>query len=170
MGRDGKMGVLDGAPLEQVYLIADMHIEAPAQSVWAMVGAFADPALGKGFVSHVTLEGEGVGAVRTLHMTDNITGGVVSERQTGRDDRGMYYAYELDDPGDMPFTDYYGSAHVAPIDETSCRVIWLNRYRTSALLVREMKAQSRLLLELIEENLKAALETPAADDKIEENN
>ena len=163
MGRDGEMGVLKEGPLEQVYLIADMKIQAPAQNVWAMVGAFADPALGKGFVSHVTVEGEGVGAVRTLHMTDNITGGVVLERQTGRDDRGMYYAYELVDPGDMPFTDYYGSAHVAPVDENNCRVIWLNRYRTSPKLAQEMKAQSRLLLELIEKNLKEALEAPVAE-------
>lgn len=161
MGRDGEMGVLSDPPLEQVYIIADMHIKASAQRVWAMVGAFADPALGKGFVSHVTLEGEGVGAVRTLHMTGNITGGVVRERQSGRDDRGMYYAYELDDPGDMPFTDYYGSAQVAPIDETNCRVIWLNRYRTSASQLHDMKAQSRLLLELIEKNLKESLEAPA---------
>lgn len=158
MGRDGQMGILSERSQEQVYIIADMHIRAPAQQVWAMVGAFADPALGKGFVSHVTLEGEGVGAVRTLHMTDNITGGVVIERQTGRDERGMYYAYELVDPGDMPFTDYYGSAQVAPVDSASCRVIWLNRYRTQASRGDEMKAQSRLLLELIEKNLKEALE------------
>lgn len=163
MGRDGEMGVLNESPLEQVYIIADMHINAPAQDVWAMVGAFADPALGKGFVSHVTLEGEGVGAVRTLHLKDNITGGVVMERQTGRDDRGMYYAYELADPGDMPFTDYYGSAQVAPVDHSSCRVIWLNRYRTSSSRVSEMRTQSRLLLELIERNLKEALEVTASD-------
>lgn len=168
MGRDGEMGVLSEDPLRQVYLIADMRIRAPARDVWAMVGAFADPALGKGFVSRVTVEGEGVGAVRTLYMTDDIAGGVVRERQTGRDDRGMYYAYELADPGDMPFTDYYGSAQVAPVDDESCRVIWLNRYRTPAARVDEMKMQSRLLLELIERNLKEALEASARDKKVEE--
>lgn len=151
------MGVLDDNDLEQVHIFADMAIDAPAEDVWRLVGAFADPALGKGFVSHVTLEGEGVGAIRGLHLTDNVRGGVVLERQTARDDRGYYYAYELVDPGDIPVTDYYGSAQVAAVDENSCRVIWLNRYRTQRSLAADMRKQSTLLLELIERNIKEEL-------------
>lgn len=152
------MGVLGEGPLEQVYITADMSINASAQEVWAIVGDFFNPALGKGFVSHVTAEGEGIGAIRTLHLTDNVVGGQVRERQTGRDDRGMYYAFELVDTGGIPFTDYYASAHVAPVDEKNCRLIWLNRYKTSAYNVKEMKAQSRMLLEMVERNLTEAME------------
>jgi hypothetical protein len=134
-----------------------MAINAPAKDVWALVGAFGYPALGKGFVSDVTCEGNGVGAVRTLHLLPHLGGGKVVERQTARDDRGYYYAYELDDPGALPFVDYYASAQVAPVDENSCRVIWLNRYRTDETLVDDMREQSRALLEMIEANLKSEL-------------
>lgn len=151
------MGVLDETPLEQVYITADMAIGAPARDVWSIVGAFGEPTLGKGFVSKVTVEGEGVGAVRTLHLTGGFIGDIVRERQTGRDDRGMYYAFELIDTGGIPFTDYYACAHVIPVDEKSCRLLWLNRYRAAPSVVTDMKTQSRKLLQLVERNLIEAL-------------
>jgi hypothetical protein len=146
--------------LEQVHIVADMAIEAPAEDVWRIVGAFGDPALGKGFLSGVSCEGEGVGALRTLHLLAELGGGDVVERQTARDDRGRYYAYELEDPGALPFVDYYASAQVAPVDKARCRVIWLNRYKTDAALVDDMRRQSLSLLDMIEANLKSELAAP----------
>ncbi|WP_425409906.1 SRPBCC family protein [Hyphococcus sp.] len=151
------MVVLDETTLEQVYITADMAIDAPSQDVWSIVGAFGEPTLGKGFVTKVELEGEGVGAVRTLYLTNDVVGDVVRERQTGRDERGMYYAFELIDTGGIPFTDYYACAHVVPVDENSCRLLWLNRYRAAPAAVADMKAQSHKLLQLVERNLKEAL-------------
>lgn len=143
--------------LEQIHILADMRVDAPAKDVWAIVGAFSSPALGNGFLLGVTGEGEGVGALRTLHLLPELGGGKVVERQTARDDRGYYYAYELDDPGVLPLVDYYASAQVAPVDEGRCRVIWLNRYKVEPVLVLDMRKQSVTLLEMIEANLKAEL-------------
>lgn len=143
--------------LQQVYIVADMAFNAPAQRVWALVGAFADKRLAKGFVSDVTGTGSGVGAKRILHLLPDYGGGEVHERQAARDEKGLYYAYELDNPGALPFEDYYGSAQVVPVTEGSCRVVWLNRYRTAAELVTDMRAQSYALLDLIQTNLDSEL-------------
>lgn len=143
--------------LQQVYIVADMAFDAPAQRVWALVGAFADKRLAKGFVSDVTGTGSGVGAKRVLHLLADYGGGQVRERQTARDEKGLYYAYELDDPGALPFDDYYGSAQVVPVTDDSCRVVWLNRYRTAPELVADMRVQSYALLNLIETNLNSEL-------------
>ena len=143
--------------LEPVHIVADMAIEAPAAEVWRFVGAFDDAALGQGFVSAVTSVGEGVGALRTLHLLPAFGGGKVVERQTARDDKGYYYAYELEDPAGLPFVDYYASALVASADPASCRVIWLNRYFTDAAAVNDMRKQSLAILEAIETNLRTAL-------------
>ena len=154
-GASWRAGLSKVAELEQVYIIADMSVDARASDVWAVIGAFSDPALGKGFVSDVTGEGEGVGALRTLHLLPELGGGKVVERQTARDDRGYYYAYELEDPGGLPFVDYYASAQVAPVDANRCRVIWINRYRVEAERAHDMRKQSAMLLEMIEANLKS---------------
>lgn len=157
MGDHGELVVLAAMELEEVYIIADMAIDAPAEDVWRIIGVFDNPSLGDGFLSSLTSNGEGVGALRTLHILPAFGGGTVVERQTARDDRGYYYAYELEDPGALPFVDYYASVQVAPASAKTCRVIWLNRYKTEAARIGDMRAQSLNLLQMIETNLNAEL-------------
>ena len=102
------------------------------------------------------MQGDGVGALRTLHLAPEGAGTVV-ERQTARDERGMYYAYELADRGPMPMADYYGTAQVIPVSANQCRLVWTNRYRPDGTPAEALRAQSLQTLEILESNLKDML-------------
>ncbi|MEL7028564.1 MAG: SRPBCC family protein [Pseudomonadota bacterium] len=143
--------------MQPVFILSDIALDAPASDVWDIVGDFCSDILGEGFVLKIEGEGNFQGALRTLHLHPDYGGGTVVERQVVRDDRGYYYSYELADPGPMPFKDYYGSAHVVPNSEATCRVIWTNRYRAPSELREPMMQQSKLLLVKIEESLRKAL-------------
>ncbi|MEX0838517.1 MAG: SRPBCC family protein, partial [Parvibaculum sp.] len=98
-----------------------------------------------------------VGALRTLHLAPERGGGTVVERQSARDERGMYYAYELADRGPMPMADYYGTAQVIPTSADQCKLVWTNRYRPDGAPAEALRAQSLQTLEILERNLKAML-------------
>jgi hypothetical protein len=149
-------------PSELVHIVADHALTVGAPEAWAIIGNFGDAtALGDGFVLRVDSLGEGVGATRTLHLLPEMGGGKVVERQAARDEAGMYYAYELADAGPLPMLDYYGSVHVIPVSANACRVTWTNRYRVAdAAGIEAMRAQSLMILESIERNLRVALGLP----------
>lgn len=126
-----------------------------------MIGDFHNQRIGLGFVERVTGTGEGVGALRTLHLATEYGGGTVIERQVARDDAGFYYAYELDDSGPLPFEDYRGSVHVVGTAKDRSQVIWTNRYSAPADLAPTLRAQSLAILAVIENNTKALFDRPA---------
>jgi hypothetical protein len=146
------------AGLVPVHLHADYTLDAPVERVWPVLGDFRHPELGRGFLAGVTGEGEGVGALRTLHLGDELGGGEVVERQTDRDDDGYYYAYELVGDVPLPIDHYYATVHAIPVSAESTRVIWTNRYHVPADEADEQVKRSRSFLDLIEVNLRRVLE------------
>ncbi|MEQ9228538.1 MAG: SRPBCC family protein [Parvibaculum sp.] len=143
----------------RIDIMVVMAFDAPAERVWAVVGDYGDTSgeFGSGFVAAVEVQGEGVGALRTLHLAPDRGGGTVVERQTARDERGMYYAYELAERGPMPVTEYYGTAQVIPVSATSCKLVWTNRYRPDGAPAEALRAQSLETLDILERNLKGML-------------
>ncbi len=142
-----------------VFILVDFEIAASSERVWRLIGDFANGGfIGRGFITHMTANGNHVGATRTLHLLKETGGGEVIERQAARDEQGMYYSYVLDDPGPLPIDDYFGSVHVVPVGADTSRVTWTNRYRVrDVAVVDAMRAQSRSILELIEANTREAL-------------
>jgi hypothetical protein len=143
----------------RVDIMVVMAFDAPAEAVWSIVGDYGDASgdFGRGFVAGVEVQGEGVGALRTLHLVPERGGGSVVERQAARDERGMYYAYELADRGPMPVTEYYGTAQVIPTSPTGCNLVWTNRYRPDGAPADALRAQSLETLHILETNLRTML-------------
>ncbi|MEQ8380072.1 SRPBCC family protein [Parvibaculum sp.] len=144
---------------ERVDIMRVMEFDASAERVWSVVGDYGDTSgeFGRGFISGVDVQGAGVGALRTLHLLPERGGGKVVERQTARDERGMYYAYELADRGPMPVRDYYGTAQVIAVSDDASRLVWTNRYMTDGAPADAMRAQSLETLDILERNLKRML-------------
>jgi hypothetical protein len=143
----------------RVDIMVVMAFDAPAARVWSIVGDYGDTSgeFGRGFITGVEVEGSGVGALRKLHLDPARGGGDVIERQTARDERGMYYAYELADRGPMPVTDYYGTAQVIATSATTSELVWTNRYNADGVPVDAIRAQSLDTLTILERNLKDML-------------
>lgn len=145
---------------ERVDIMRVMAFDVPAEKVWAVVGDYGDTSgeFGRGFITGVDVQGAGVGALRTLHLVPERGGGTVVERQAARDERGMYYAYELADRGPMPVRDYYGTAQVIAVSSSACNLVWTNRYITDGAPADLMRAQSLETLDVLERNLKRMLQ------------
>lgn len=143
--------------LVPVHLHAQFVVEASIERVWAVLGDFRHPELGAGFLKGISGEGAGVGASRILHLTDDLGGGDISEVQSGRDDNGYYYAYELVGEVPYPINAYYATVHAVPLSAERTMVIWTNRYHVTAEHEDEQRARSRSFLELIETNLRRIL-------------
>jgi len=68
------------------------EIDAPAVDVWKVVGDFGGIGRFMDDIESVDVEGEGVGAVRTLHLAD---GARVVETLTAWDGEAMRYSYSI---------------------------------------------------------------------------
>lgn len=98
-------------------------IDAPAARVWEMVGDFGGLAR-IGLVPSCTLEGEGVGAVRTLDMG----GSVVRERLEAHDDTGRTLTYSMVETGPLPVGNYRSTIRVLEDGPQRCILDWSGEF------------------------------------------
>jgi len=97
-----------------------LTIHAPASQVWERISDYNGMANWHPAVEGSSMEGEGVGAVRTLTITGM---GKAIERLDRQDDAARsldYSASELP----LPIRDYKGTMSVKADGETSCNVTW----------------------------------------------
>ncbi len=104
------------------------RIEAPADTVWALVGDFGGTALTQGYVERVELTGQGVGAVRTYHTVARLGGAPVRQRLERLDPVDRVITYRMIDNGSVPWTDYTGTIRVTPCGPDACAVSMHLRY------------------------------------------
>jgi hypothetical protein len=97
-----------------------VRIPAPADEVWPIVRDFGSIADWTPPITDAALDGEGVGAERTLTLAD---GGQVVERLEALDDEARTLRYSIVD-GPLPVTGYEGTFSVAAIDDATCEVTW----------------------------------------------
>lgn len=95
-------------------------IDAPAAKVWAALSDFNGlPKFAKG-ITESAVEGDGVGAVRTIKTVDGRT---IKERLEKLDADGMALCYSIVEPP-MPFDNYRATIVVIPAGENACQVQW----------------------------------------------
>jgi len=101
-------------------LVRSIKLSAPAEEVWGRIGPFGALADWHPAIDRCTVEGEGVGAVRTLRI---MGGAEVKERLEAQDDGARSATYAgVEIP--LPVTDYRGTLTVAPEPDGGCTVTW----------------------------------------------
>ena len=102
----------------QVALSAE--ISAPAHEVWETVRDFKDPGKYLDAVADCKMEGNGVGAVRTV----NIHGGAFGiERMVHLDEDNRTIAYAITDSS-LPLSGYIAVMHVRELGADTCELEW----------------------------------------------
>jgi len=100
-------------------------IAAPAAKVWALLGDFGGiMKWGGTMLQSCTVEGSGVGAVRTVGL------GAVSiqERCEAYDAAGRSLTYSIIGKSPIPIKNYLSTCKVVEIGANECRVDWNGRF------------------------------------------
>jgi hypothetical protein len=100
-----------------LHVIATTDIDASADTVWALAGAFDRLDRWVPHVSGLLCAGQGVGAVRRF----TVGGHTMEERQVARDESNRSYSYRLLE-GPLPVADYEATITVEPLDAFGARV------------------------------------------------
>jgi hypothetical protein len=128
-------------------------IAASPDKVWGVVRDFGN--LEWGGISGTTLEGEGVGAVRTFTARGTL---VVRERLEALDELGRALTYSILEPSGIPWT-----GHLARIEITSqdggTAVTWSGRFEPTTLSEDQVAGIVRGIFENGIANLKRACES-----------
>lgn len=95
-------------------------ITANAQDVFKVLGDFGRIKVG-GAITAFELEGDGVGAVRTITMGD----GQVIERLDEYDSERLVFGYSiLNEDNPLPVSNYSAHVEITANDENTCTVNW----------------------------------------------
>ncbi|MCB1644828.1 MAG: SRPBCC family protein [Pseudomonadales bacterium] len=99
-------------------------VNADASAVWGNVGNFGGIEVG-GPVTAFDLEGEGVGAVRTISMGP----ARIVERLEAYDDAAMALKYAIiNDDCPLPVSNYSATINVAANADGGCTVTWVGNF------------------------------------------
>jgi len=99
-------------------------IAKPAANVWKLIGGFNDLTNWAPGVNKSELEGQGVGAVRTLTLAQ---GGTIKEKLEAHDPAGMSYSYTIVS-GPLPVSNYHSTLRVIADGAAACKVEWSSRF------------------------------------------
>ena len=97
------------------------EIAAPAAKVWELVRDFGDVGKWAAGVESCTVEGEGVGAVRTLGMPGGLS---LQEKLESFDDAGRTFGYAIIGDNPLPFRDYHSVVTVEEKGAARCIYTW----------------------------------------------
>jgi len=106
-------------------VVVQRRIAAPAQRVWQILSEFGGLAAWNPGIESCSVEGEGIGAVRTIGMAGGFS---LQERLEAHDPEAHHYAYSIVGEPPLPFGDYLSNVRVEPEGEGACRVDWRGRF------------------------------------------
>ena len=112
------------------------RINASAADVWEIVRDFNGVAEWIGPVVESTMEGEGVGAVRTVILEG---GAEVQERLEALDDHDKSLTYSIV-ASPLPISDYLSTIKVSAASDSECDVDWSSTFDVGAAAEAEMTA------------------------------
>lgn len=123
-------------------------INASADKVWTFLSDF--PALDKwaapGSISHIKMEGNGIGAVRAI--TSAV--GLIREKLEIFDAAAMRIGYSMDNETPLPFKDYFAIAKVTKLPDNRCIVNWQSTFEP----VGDVDQAQKVALDLYTSGLK----------------
>jgi hypothetical protein len=106
-------------------VVVRSEIGAPAARVWDVVSDFGGLLQWAAGVESCRVDGEGVGAVRTL----GIPGGLeLQERLESWDAAARQYSYAIVNETPLPFTGYLSTFTVEEAGDEGCTVTWRGRF------------------------------------------
>jgi hypothetical protein len=99
-------------------------IAAPADDVWRIISDFAGIEPNE-MISGCSVEGEGVGAVRTIGLT---RGGEIIERLESHDDGARVFTYAIINDSPLPVKNYLATVKVVDAGAGSATVEWSSTF------------------------------------------
>ena len=105
-------------------MVTAQHVFAlPLDALWAILGDFGQTGKWSGRPPEACVqEGEGIGALRTLHIADGRTVVDRLEAQTATS-----YSYSIV-TSPLPYASYRATMAVEPVDEDNTRFIWTGEF------------------------------------------
>jgi len=110
---------------KQSEVVVRRRVTAPAERVWEILSDFAGIAKLSPAIQSCTVEGEGVGAVRTLGMPG---GASIQERLEAHDEQAKTFSYSIIGNSPLPFNGYLSTVTVKPDGRDACLVDWRGRF------------------------------------------
>lgn len=104
------------------------EIAAPVQTVWEMLSDFGGVAKWSAAIESCEVEGDGVGAVRTLAMPGGLK---LQERLESFDEDAKSFSYSIIEPCPLPFTNYVSEVRITEAGADRCTVDWKGRFEPS---------------------------------------
>ncbi len=110
--------------------MATVHVrdsfEAPADAVWGYFRYFGGLAKWAGaMIKSCTVEGDGVGAVRTLTLAQ---GNPLRERLVQFEDADRSFSYAIIGPCDLPVDGYVGSVKLRAVGANRTAIDWIGTF------------------------------------------
>lgn len=122
--------------------------EPVARSVDELWATVRDFGCGSWSSVDITVEGDGQGAIRTVHMPN----GAVSERCERLDDEARVLSYSIVSGNPFPISDYLATMTVRPVDADHSELVWSATWQTdedpepiAADLTRFIRGTARVL-------------------------
>lgn len=110
-------------------------IGASAADVWKTVSDFGGIAKLGGGVTSCTLEGEGVGSVRTITLG---TGAVIKERLESCDEAAHSLSYSIIE-APLPLKDYVSTMKLTDAGDGQCELAWSSTFEPAGVPEAEAK-------------------------------
>jgi hypothetical protein len=111
-------------------------VAAPAEKVWALIRGFGDLMQWAQGVESCTLEGSGVGAVRTVGLPGGLK---LRERLESLDDAKRCFSYSIVGKTPLPFEAYLSKLEIRETGAAACELRWEGSFEPAS--GREAAAQ-----------------------------
>ncbi len=101
------------------------EVAASADAVWQLVRGFGDVKSWSPAIEKCEVEGEGIGAVRTLTMPGGLA---LQERLEAFDDAARSFSYSIVEPAPLPMSGYLATFEITELGDDRCRIDWASRF------------------------------------------
>ncbi len=113
------------------------NFQVSADSIWNLLRDFGGLLKwNSGSIESVTVDGEGLGAVRTIGLPG---GAILQEKLEAFDDSGRSFSYSFTGKLLLPFENYLATMTVIPTEEESCEVRWESTFDPGPLSEAQAK-------------------------------
>lgn len=109
-------------------------VSSTADAVWDLVRDFGDISRWSKGISSCEVDGEGIGAVRTMKLGDL----VIRERLEAFDDAARRFSYSIVE-APLPLQEYLSTFEVTPAAEGS-EIVWSSRFEHAGVAEADAKA------------------------------